>query len=108
MAGDLVKIVLICFRTNDVDDLVEGHIRMLLTVLSCVVAKNLVIRDLRETHLRQVSQLPLPQLMLTQLFVGRCVDVQQVRIHISSLFRRIDCLFRKVLLCGDFDVFGEG
>ena len=43
MAGDLVKIVLIGFRTNYVDDFVERYIRMLFTVLGSVVTKNFVI-----------------------------------------------------------------
>lgn len=108
MAGDLVEVVLVSLWSNNVDDLVEGYTWILFPVLSSVVAKNLIVRDLRETHLRQALQLPFPQLMLTQLFARLWVSFKQLRIHISRHRGRRDCLFVEVLLCRDFDVFSEG
>ena len=108
MAGDLVEVVLVSLWSNNIDDFVEGYTWILFTVLSSIVAKNLIVRDLRETHLRQALQLPFPQLMLTQLFARRWVNVKQLRIHISRRLRSGDCLFVEVLLCRDFDVFSEG
>ena len=37
MAGDLVEVVLVSFRSNNVNNFVEGSTRILFTVLNCVV-----------------------------------------------------------------------
>lgn len=50
IAGNLIKVVLICFRTNNVNHLMERHFGMQLTVSGEVFAKDPIVRNLVIAH----------------------------------------------------------
>ena len=50
LLNHLVEVVAVCFIANDVDDLVEGRLRVCLHVFVDVVAEDAVVRNFGERH----------------------------------------------------------
>ena len=98
MAGNLIKVILVSFRTDNVNHLMERHLRVLLRVGRQVFAENAVVRDLVVAYRWKLGS----KHVCESLLDGLGNDL------LTLVSFALENLLIKVVLNCLFDVFAEG